>query len=128
VEPDARAAATDPPAPDKTHIASGKGGFTGMEAIWDYFYWQALSTNALDKTGHVLRLTAIVNQCSAYQVKRQGNEALFDDCNQWLGPYQPGLNAPDPTKTSGKAATASSPPPRPRTGLGTPALDYLLSP
>ena len=43
VEPDPRAAATDPPAPDKTHIASGQGGFTGMEAIWNYFYWQALS-------------------------------------------------------------------------------------
>ena len=35
VEPDERAAATDPPAPDKTHIASGTGGFTGMEAIWN---------------------------------------------------------------------------------------------
>ena len=27
-----------------------------MEAIWNYFYWQALSTNALDNIGHVLRL------------------------------------------------------------------------
>ena len=58
VEPDARAAATDPPAPDKTHI-SGSGGFTGMEAIWNYFYWQALGTNALDDVGHVLRLGVI---------------------------------------------------------------------
>ena len=67
VEPDARAAATDPPAPDKTHIASGSGGFTGMEAIWNYFYWQALGTNALDDVGHVLRLGVIdPTSCVAY--------------------------------------------------------------
>ena len=28
-----------------------------MEAIWNFFYWQALSTNALDDIGHVLRLS-----------------------------------------------------------------------
>ncbi|HEY1357452.1 MAG TPA: MlaD family protein [Thermoleophilaceae bacterium] len=108
VEPDPRAAATGPPAGDKTHIPSGtKGGFTGMEGLWDYFYWQALSTNPLDKSGHVLRLTALVNQCSPYQVKRTGQEALIDSCNQWLGPYQPGINAPDPTEIPGEAGGAS---------------------
>ena len=62
---DPRAAATDPPAPDSTHI-SGQGGFTGMEAIWNYFYWQALSTNALDNTGHVLRLNVSLDPgCSS---------------------------------------------------------------
>ncbi len=109
VEPDARASATGPPAGDPTHIPSGsKGGFTGMEALWDYFYWQALSTNPLDSSGHVLRLTALVNQCSPYQVKRTGQEALFDSCNQWLGPYQPGINAPDPTEIPGEAGSASA--------------------
>jgi hypothetical protein len=118
-EPDARAAATGPPAGDPTHIPSGsEGGFTGMEAIWNYFYWQAISTNALDDTGHVLRLTALVNPCSAYQVKRTGHESLFDDCNQWLGPYQPGINAPDPTEISGEAGEASRPR---RTAAASPA-------
>jgi hypothetical protein len=115
VEPDARASATGPPAGDPTHIPSGtSGGFTGMEALWNYFYWQALSTNPLDSSGHVLRLTALVNQCSPYQVKRSGQEALFDSCNQWQGPYQPGINAPDPTEISGEAGAASKarrPPP-----------------
>jgi hypothetical protein len=95
VEPDPRAAATDPPAPDKTHI-SGQGGFTGMEAIWNYFYWQALSTNAFDSIGHILRLSVLVGPCGNYVVRREGAEEVFDDCNQWLGPYQPGVNAPDP--------------------------------
>lgn len=108
VEPDPRAKATGPPAPDPTHIPSGsQGGFTGMEALWDYFYWQALSTNALDNTGHVLRLTALVNECSAYQVTRKGNGPLFDNCNQWLGPYQPGITAPDPTQIPGESSASS---------------------
>ena len=74
VEADPRAAATDPPAPDKTHI-SGQGGFTGMEAIWNYFYWQALSTNALDDMGHILRLNVLVNDCSGYFNHLAGQEA-----------------------------------------------------
>ena len=49
--------ATGPPAGDKTHTTSSRAGFTGMEAIWNYFYWQTLSTNALDDVGHVLRLS-----------------------------------------------------------------------
>ena len=58
VEPDRRAAASGPPAGDKTHTTSSRAGFTGMEAIWNYFYWQTLSTNALDDIGHVLRLAS----------------------------------------------------------------------
>ena len=111
VEPDPRAAATDPPAPDKTHI-SGQGGFTGMEAIWNYFFWQTLSTNALDDLGHVLRLNVSVSPCSGYFNHREGQEAVFDQCRQWLGPNQPAINQPDPTA----AAEASRP-----TSAGAPA-------
>ena len=131
VEPDARAAATDPPAPDKTHI-TGRGGFTGMEAIWNYFYWQALSTNALDDIGHVLRLGIVVAPCSAYLTQPEGDE--LEDCNQFLGPTQPGVTTPDPTEGSAAAAVAATPeppaPPAPpavspaETGL----IDYLLAP
>ena len=140
VEPDPRAAATDPPAPDKTHI-SGQGGFTGMEAIWNYFYWQALSTNAFDSIGHILRLSVLVGPCGSYLVKREGGEEAFDDCNQWLGPYQPGINAPDPTagaSVSSSARRRDSRPvaaavarqaPRARASSdAVPLLDYLLQP
>jgi virulence factor Mce-like protein len=129
VEPDPRAAATDPPAPDKTHIARGSGGFTGMEAIWNYFFWQALSTNALDDVGHVLRIGLSINDCSEYFVAREGHEETFDECNQWLGPYQPGINAPDPTST-GTAATAAPPPapPAPADAADASLLDFLLRP
>ena len=64
VEPDDRARATGPPAGDKTHTTSNRDGFTGMEALWNYFFWQALTTNPLDDIGHVLRLSIVVNPCS----------------------------------------------------------------
>jgi phospholipid/cholesterol/gamma-HCH transport system substrate-binding protein len=110
VEPDKRAAATGPPAGDRTHTTSSRDGFTGMEAIWNYFFWQALSTNPLDDVGHVLRLSIIVNPCSNYQVKP--SKSLLDQCNQFLGPTQPGVTTPDPTRSSAASAAA----------------DYLLSP
>jgi virulence factor Mce-like protein len=103
VEPDRRAAASGPPAGDRTHTNSNRAGFTGLEAIWNYFYWQALSTNALDDIGHVLRLSIIVNECTSYQVKP--SRELLEKCNQFLGPTQPGVTTPDPTE--GSAATAA---------------------
>ena len=147
VEPDARAAATDPPAPDKTHIA-GRGGFTGMEAIWNYFFWQALTTNGLDDIGHVLRvgISVLAGGCSDYFFARgeePEEQEAFDDCNQWLGPYQPGINAPDPTEGSAREATTAAASTRAPVaaptavvrddsgtarGAARPLLDYLLGP
>ncbi|MGH2761167.1 MAG: MlaD family protein [Thermoleophilaceae bacterium] len=106
VEPDPRAAATDPPAGDKTHISGRGGGFTGMEAIWNYFYWQTLSINALDDVGHVLRLSVLVNECSPYQTNP--SEATLEECAQFLGPTQPGVTTPDPTEGSAAAAAAAA--------------------
>jgi ABC-type transporter Mla subunit MlaD len=146
VEPDARAAATDPPAPDKTHI-SRRGGFTGMEAVWNYFFWQALTTNALDDVGHVLRVGISVapGGCSEYlfhRAEEPEEREVFDECNQWLGPYQPGINAPDPTEGPVRATRASTSRPPAATAAsaviddrgatardaGRPLLDYLLGP
>jgi hypothetical protein len=127
VEPDRRAAASGPPEGDKTHTTSSRAGFTGMEAIWNFFYWQALSTNGLDDVGHVLRLTALVNECSPYEVKP--DEAHIERCNQFLGPTQPGVTTPDPTRPGGSAATASpaaAAPARAPADPTNPALDFLL--
>jgi virulence factor Mce-like protein len=142
VEPDPRAAATDPPAGDKTHISGPGGGFTGMEAIWNYFYWQTLTTNALDDVGHVLRLNVIVNECTPYITNPSDEE--IETCNQFLGPNQPGVTTPDPTEGATPAAAASTGaaasrakrrapaplPPAPRSKPVSAAdglLDYLLS-
>jgi phospholipid/cholesterol/gamma-HCH transport system substrate-binding protein len=128
VEPDRRAAASGPPAGDKTHTTSNRAGFTGMEAIWNFFYWQTLTTNPLDDIGHVLRLSIIVNDCSTYQVKP--SKELLDKCNQFLGPTQPGVTTPDPTRGSAAASAppaATPPAPQPSSSSDSePALDFLL--
>ena len=66
IENDPRAKETAPPAPDPTAI-SGEGGFTGMEAIWNYFFWQTLSINMLDDTAHMLRASLTADpQCMQF--------------------------------------------------------------
>jgi phospholipid/cholesterol/gamma-HCH transport system substrate-binding protein len=113
---DPRAAASAPPAPDPTAYHKGQG-FTGFEAFWNYVYWQTLAINPFDSIGHVLRGLFIVGSpCSKYQTGNgYGSDpkvtALFKKCNSWLGPYQPGVNAPDPTgEVKGSAASTSSAP------------------
>jgi virulence factor Mce-like protein len=127
VENDPRAKATAPPAPDKTHIpASEQGGFTGMEGLWNYYYWQALSTNAFDSIGHILRISATLDLggCSAYFTTITSENRR---CQRWLGPYQPGVNAPDPTEIPGEEGEPEAEP----TSAGLddePLLDYLIGP
>jgi virulence factor Mce-like protein len=126
VEPDKRAAATGPPAGDKTHTTSSRDGFTGMEAIWNYFFWQTLTTNPLDDIGHVLRLSIVINPCSTYQVKP--SKQTLDQCNQFMGPTQPGVTTPDPTRTSAAASTPATPPATSGPAESKSALDFLLGP
>jgi ABC-type transporter Mla subunit MlaD len=99
IENDPRAKATAPPAPDPTAIPD-EGGFTGMEAIWNYFYWQTLSINMLDDEAHILRasLTA-VPECMEWHnepPKTPADHEMFERCNSYLGPSQPGIYSPDP--------------------------------
>ena len=93
---------TAPPAPDKTAWQDGRG-FTGMEALWNYFYYQALGVNATDDLGHLLRITAFTaGPCSPYEAKP--TPELIEECSSYLGPYQPGVTHPDPTRTGATAA------------------------
>jgi hypothetical protein len=130
IEADPLAAQTSPPAPDKTAYKDGQG-FTGMEALWNYFYWQALGTNAFDEVSKVLRIVAIQSPCAPYNPKP--TEAQIRNCASWLGPNQPGVNVPD--STDGPALGNSKPAPPPesaaRSRIATeaaPVLDYLLAP
>src|SRR5215218_1746691 len=99
IENDPRAKETSPPAPDPTHI-SGEGGFTGMEAVWNYFFWQTLSINMLDDDAHMLRASlSAVPDCIEFRNEPPKNAAereTFERCNSYLGPNQPGIYSPDP--------------------------------
>ena len=111
IEPDDRAAATAPPAPDPTAYKPGDG-FTGFESILNYVFWQTLALNPYDQLGHLLRVTLLVNSCSPFQTGpvTAANKDLFSKCNSWLGPTQPGVTTPDPTDNTyaSNAATAST--------------------
>jgi ABC-type transporter Mla subunit MlaD len=109
--PDVRAAESAPPAPDPTANVQGKS-FTGMEAFWNYFYWQPLALNEFDNIGHVLRALLFVGtECAPYtaDARLQANggtaatEKLYKDCNSSMGPFQPGITATDPTDKNGGA-------------------------
>jgi ABC-type transporter Mla subunit MlaD len=109
---DVRAAQSAPPAPDPTK-ANGRG-FTGMEGIWNFIYWQTLSINQFDEISHFLRVLAIIQpNCSPYTADaRPGgtnpNADLARQCASYLGPFQPGVTAPDPTANGGAAAATAS--------------------
>jgi hypothetical protein len=128
-EPDPLAAQLAPPEPDKTAYRDGQG-FTGMEAFWNYIYWQALGTNAFDDVSHLLRIAAVQSPCAPYNPKP--TQEQIDNCNSWLGPRQPGVNAEDPT--DGPALTAAPPSAAKPVGQGftaaqsQQAIDFLLAP
>jgi ABC-type transporter Mla subunit MlaD len=98
IEPDVRAKESAPPAPDPNAYKDGQG-FTGFEALLNYPYWQTLALNPFDQLGHLLRVVLFVNSCSEWQTGpvTAENKDVFEKCNSWLGPYQPGVTAPDPT-------------------------------
>jgi virulence factor Mce-like protein len=127
-----------PPAPDKTAYRDGQG-FTGMEAFWNYIYWQALGTNAFDDVSKMLRIVAVQSPCAPYNPNP--NQKQIEQCASWLGPNQAGVNRPDPTEgpalgsgaAGSSSATAASagktqlPDAKPLREQQT-ALDYLLAP
>jgi phospholipid/cholesterol/gamma-HCH transport system substrate-binding protein len=106
IETDPRAKASAPPAPDPTAI-SGEGGFTGMEAVWNYFFWQTLSINMLDDTAHMLRASLTTDPQCMQWINHKPDDATVEKCNSYLGPYQPGILSPDPLD-DGKNPTAAS--------------------
>jgi ABC-type transporter Mla subunit MlaD len=105
-ENDPQAGLRAPPAPDPAAYNEGQG-YTGMENLLNYFYWQTLAINAYDEIGHLLRAVAFTGgPCAPYTV--EPTPAQIQRCNSWLGPYQPGITAPDPTRGDEPAAAARS--------------------
>ena len=101
IENDPQAADRAPPAPDKTAYKKGQG-YTGMEALWNYIYFQTLGINAFDEVGHVLRIV-LFNQGPCVPYMANPTEEQIKECNSWLGPNQPGVgNQPEPKPASAR--------------------------
>jgi virulence factor Mce-like protein len=110
VDGDPRAEESAPPAPDKNSNSPKKRrGFTTMEALLNYLYWQTLAINEFDGISHVLRTANFITSCTGPQNDLRGPEMggtqaqadLRKTCNSFIGPYQPGVLHPDPTDPDG---------------------------
>jgi virulence factor Mce-like protein len=91
-----------------TRSGRANGGFTGLEAVLRYIWAQSQAINLFDGNSYFLKVSAFLDrQCAAYAnattVKAEGNEK----CLAWLGPNQPGITTPDPTKTAAPAQARS---------------------
>jgi phospholipid/cholesterol/gamma-HCH transport system substrate-binding protein len=109
VDKDQRAVVGGPPANDISNKGQpNTGGFTGLEDLWNFFYWSGMSLNGFDSTSHFLRVGLTVNKCSPFEnrtlLSNPELKQFFEDCNQWLGPNQPGITTPDFTRGPQAAA------------------------
>jgi hypothetical protein len=83
-------------------------GYTGLEALLQYAFNQALAINTFNPLGHLLAVDLFVDPlCSPYaspqtiaqNLAAYGSQARR--CYAWLGPNQPGINETDPSNPSG---------------------------
>ncbi|MGH2716090.1 MAG: MlaD family protein [Thermoleophilaceae bacterium] len=116
LEDDPRSVKGSPPAPDPTAIREGgPTGFTGLEALWNYFFWQSLSINGFDQYSHMLRISITETKCgqlyNELDVRNNPEDAkTLEDCSQWLGPKLPGITTDDFTEgATGTAARREEP-------------------
>ena len=106
VEVDDRAARScnDKTMPCYSTGRSGPTGYTGLEGILNYLYYQGGALNSFDEVGHLLHFSlydVFAGPCGEYNaaqdVPAQGggrttNLLDAEDCVGWLGPNQPGIN------------------------------------
>jgi phospholipid/cholesterol/gamma-HCH transport system substrate-binding protein len=79
-------------------------GFTGLEALLQYVFNQALAVNTFAPFGHQLAVDAFAStMCSAYATPQSVANGLkqfgpsYRQCYAWLGPNQVGINETDPS-------------------------------
>jgi hypothetical protein len=126
LENDPRAKEGSPPPPDPTAI-TGEGGFTGLEAIWNFIFWSGMSLNGFDGLSHILRVSVTATPCTPLQTDidenhdgtvDQGEQEHFDQCKQWLGPNLPGITTPDFTSNRSRLARLRRESSRPASRVG----------
>jgi ABC-type transporter Mla subunit MlaD len=112
---DPRGTVNGPPSTDPSY-EGGRAGFTGFESAWNYPFWQGLSINGFDTVGHILRIGLQGSpDCTPYENRHPDDipQAKIDECNAWLGPYQPGFyDYPDPSSPSTAATLRQTQPSR----------------
>jgi virulence factor Mce-like protein len=104
---------------EKDPRSPGGQGYTGLEALLNYVFYQATSTTLFDANNHLLNIDLLASlTCSPYPdpqvvaaaVKTPGSNPI-SACRSWLGPSQPGITTPDPTATASSAPRSTAPKP-----------------
>ncbi len=85
-------------------------GFTGIEALLQYFFVQSQAINIYDSKGFLLKLNILLNECSQYTNAQTAveNPERTAHCKQWLGPTQPGVTTGAVARTTPNRPKASS--------------------
>ncbi len=98
---------------EKNPLSPGGTGFTGFEAVMQYFFTQSQAINLFDSRGYVLKLNALINECSNYT---NGSGALRNPertkrCSAALGPGGPVEPTPgDPVSPAAAARSKATMP------------------
>jgi len=92
----------DPEFAVEPNAASPRGGkgFTGLESILQFPFTQSQAINIFDERGYLLKILLKVNDCARYTNAKtaRDNPERTKRCSGALGPVQPGINAPDPSR------------------------------
>jgi virulence factor Mce-like protein len=99
-------------------------GYTGLEALLQYFYDQTMTTNIFDKNTHILNVSLFNDECAKYYDAEmlKKDPGVAKRCGSELGPNQPGINFPDITEREGKYVAAAQARARSRRIDGDPSL------
>ncbi|MDP9385715.1 MAG: MlaD family protein, partial [Actinomycetota bacterium] len=98
---------------EKDPRSPGGQGYTGLEALLQYPFDNALAINTFDDNGYILKVNAFEDQCAAYQnadslkKKEKEHPGFIKECASWIGANQPGVTTPDPTLQPSQARRAS---------------------
>ncbi|MBW3654336.1 MAG: hypothetical protein KY433_12320, partial [Actinobacteria bacterium] len=78
---------------EKDKDSPGGEGYTGLEALLQYPFDQSQAINIFDQRGYLLKLNALINECSGYTDAEEAREEpeRTQRCSQALGPNQPGI-------------------------------------
>ena len=103
---------------EKNPASPGGAGFTGLEAVMQYFFNQSQAINLFDDRGYVLKLNVLLNECSNFTngATALANPERTKRCSAALGP------GGKLEKTPTAAASPSGPSPSTPAAPAPPAL------
>ncbi len=85
-------------------------GYTGLEAPLQYIFDQSLAANIFDQRGYALKINISAGECGNYTdaANAKADPEKYKQCNQNLGPNQPGITSPDIGATAATRASRRS--------------------